>query len=295
MYHPDTHFDTIAAVVGGRPSTSTASSSSSSLLAAAIKDSTTRSFTGKQRNPHSSRSLARPVHQQWQQKKTPAAAQEETLVLGSTTHWTMYSCLGSRPADFGNRGGFDFVGVESFLLKKDKKCLAEQGGKGAIFNGKSGFERRPPLKVQMVDDTVLIDSTDFQKRISNNAINWKRGQSQQGGAHYQDAKKTNKMPRREGKDSGPEAGNGTVIKKYSREEMEGMRFADSGEQQMIWRNVYSGLGAPVVEEYESMAFCDSQRNAVVPRFEPRSFGALPGLLGSGDARGRWNHLNAYVH
>ncbi|CAN1194414.1 hypothetical protein LINPERHAP2_LOCUS42565 [Linum perenne] len=235
MYPPDTSFD----------------------IAAAIKDS-----TAAQRNP---------APQQRQQKNNPADQETTTssFVLGSR-HWTMYSCLDSRPA------AFQIVGVEGLLLKKEKKFPAEfvrRGGSGG-----------PPLKVQMVDDTVLIepDSTVFRKASD---ANWKRTWTQKnhsrgGGACYVAKKKKMKK-----KDS-------SSVKRYSRVEMEGMRLVNSEEQREIWRSVYGGLGAEAVEEYETMVWCDTQKNGH-PRFEyrPNVLGSAAvgtGLLGSG----RWNHLNA---
>ncbi|CAN1253339.1 hypothetical protein LINPERPRIM_LOCUS8291 [Linum perenne] len=74
--------------------------------------------------------------------------------------------------------------------------------------------------------------------------------------------------------------------------MEGMRLVNGEEQREIWRSVYGGLGAEAVEEYETMVWCDTQKNGH-PRFEyrPNVLGSAAvgtGLLGSG----RWNHLNA---
>ncbi|CAL1404646.1 unnamed protein product [Linum trigynum] len=180
-------------------------------------------------------------------------------------------------------GRVEISGGESLLEAKKKKLLADLEG-GAIFKGKTflgnvvgasnGFEESdgPSLKVQVIDDTVLIEPVAVFRNVQNgrqqvNGGNGKRN-GNQGAA---DGKK--KRPRKKGRDlikgnmnqdfvsencsaEGLYPANG----KYSRKDLEEMRFMNIVEQRRIWRSIYNGLGAAVVKEYEELACSRSQKN-----------------------------------
>ncbi|CAL1366048.1 unnamed protein product [Linum trigynum] len=211
---------------------------------------------------------------------------QETLVLGRCGG-KMVTCAnpvsGYSAAAEDVDGRVEVSGGESLLEVKKKKLLADLEG-GAIFKGKSflgnvvdgsnGFEESdgPSLKVQLIDDTVLIEPVSVFRNVQNerqqvNGGNVKRNGFQGAG----DGKK--KRPRRKRKDSVNEKLNRAlepenrgvgglypVNGKYSRKELEEMRFLNIVEQRRIWSSIYNGLGAAVVKEYEELACSRNQKN-----------------------------------
>ncbi|CAI0397170.1 unnamed protein product [Linum tenue] len=107
----------------------------------------------------------------------------------------------------------------------------------------------------------------MNERQQVNGGNVKRNGNQGAG----DGKK--KRPRRKRKDSVNEKLNQAlepqnrgvgglypVNGKYSRKELEEMRFLNIVEQRRIWSSIYNGLGAAVVKEYEELACSRNQKN-----------------------------------
>ncbi|KAJ6289836.1 hypothetical protein OIU78_025705, partial [Salix suchowensis] len=67
-------------------------------------------------------------------------------------------------------------------------------------------------------------------------------------------------------------------RKYSREEMEALRFANIAEQRKLWRDIYTGLGDDAVKGYKDLASSKHHKNASL-NFNPwKHFGRKePGI------------------
>lgn len=168
---------------------------------------------------------------------------------------------------------------------------------------------RRSLKFELIDDTVLIEPVS-ETETANGGANAAERNGKKNGKQGTDGKKE-KMPRRRGKVATKgletsegqkkvtqvgEAQNRTIHvgeirdkcatdgdqmkRKYSRVEMEALRFANIVEQRKLWRDVYTGLGYDVVEGYKDLASSKHQKNVCL-NFNPlEPFGRKePGILG----------------
>ncbi|KAF2300140.1 hypothetical protein GH714_009501 [Hevea brasiliensis] len=167
-----------------------------------------------------------------------------------------------------------------------------------ILGGLKGIDESvsPSLKVEVSDDTALIETVPLPKTgnicVKISGGNGKKNEKQEAGG------KKAKRPRRKGKDvkkvlevgdeqkkmtdfdkaaskisqageaqnSGQK--NGSQIRKYSREEMETLRFVNIVEQRKLWRVICTGLGDAVVKEYNDLAGSRQQKN-IHMNFDPR--------------------------
>ncbi|XP_030470339.1 uncharacterized protein LOC115688604 [Syzygium oleosum] len=168
-------------------------------------------------------------------------------------------------------------------------------------NGIDGSLRRS-LKIQVIDDTALIEPVAFAG-IGNggdkdmgmvaSSSRCTEGNSCKSVKDAADGKKT-KRPRRKGKgakrdnlvhfdepmDACQTKGDGTE-RRYSREEMEALRFVNISEQRKFWREIYNGLG-PVAREYANLASSKHQAQSTLSYHCQRpSLGRAqdPGILG----------------
>ncbi|CAN1256255.1 Gem-associated protein 2 [Linum perenne] len=165
------------------------------------------------------------------------------------------------------------VEISAVLEAKKKKLLAELEG-GAIFN----------LKVKSFVENVESNG-DSSLEVVALVCEGSSGQIKTNENHGADAKK--KRSRRKGKDSAikltnqvAEAaiGNGP---KYSRQEMEAMRFMNIVEQRNFWRSLYNGLEDALVKEYEGLSCSKTQNNSMHRNSDPKQrFGSqTPALHG----------------
>ncbi|XP_021679554.2 uncharacterized protein LOC110664253 isoform X2 [Hevea brasiliensis] len=189
-----------------------------------------------------------------------------------------------------------------------------------ILGGLKGIDEsvRPSLKVEVIDDIALIETVPVPKTgnvgLKIAERNVKKNEKQEA-----DRKKA-KRPRRKGKDGkkiletsneqnkmiqvrkaisikNGEAQNGgqkngDQIRKYSREEMEALRFVNIVDQRKLWRAIHTGLGDAVVKEYNDLAGLKRQKNICI-NFDPRQiFGRkedVPGILENTEDKAE--HLN----
>ncbi|KAJ6917378.1 hypothetical protein NC652_019673 [Populus alba x Populus x berolinensis] len=168
---------------------------------------------------------------------------------------------------------------------------------------------RRSLKFELIDDTVLIEPVS-ETETANGGANAAERNGKKNGKQGTDGKKE-KRPRRRGKVATKgletsegqkkvtqvgEAQNRTIHvgeirdkcatdgdqmkRKYSRVEMEALRFANIVEQRKLWRDVYTGLGYDIVEGYKDLASSKHQKNVNL-NFNPlEPFGRKePGILG----------------
>lgn len=226
---------------------------------------------------------------------------------------------------------------ENLLEAEKNRLLAQLNELGAVFEGNKTHvdnvlndsetvdgikvmdgEVRRPVKIQVIDDTALIESVRVP-RIGNGCFKdmgtiagtAKMLQTYEKKQQV-DGKKA-KRSRRKGKDTKMVSVSARLLQDnndsglnnreeakimYSREEMEALKFFNVVKQQKLWRDVYTGLGPAVMNEYDNLVSSKHQK-PIVKSFDPRmcflSKSAAPGILGVGAARARRNHFNIYVH
>ncbi|KAJ6366470.1 hypothetical protein OIU77_002955 [Salix suchowensis] len=161
------------------------------------------------------------------------------------------------------------------------------------------------LKIELIDDTVLIEPVSVTKTGNGGA-----NVAEKNGKQETDVKKERRTRRRgkvatkgletsEGQKKVTQVGEAQnrsihaggirygcatdgdqTKKKYSRLEMEVLRFANIVEQRKLWRDVYTGLGNDVVEGYKDLSSSKHRKNVCL-NFNPREpFGRKgPGILG----------------
>ncbi|KAF2300138.1 hypothetical protein GH714_009476 [Hevea brasiliensis] len=123
-------------------------------------------------------------------------------------------------------------------LKVEKNEKQEAGGKKAKRPRRKGKDVKKVLEVG--DEQKKM--TDFDKAASKIS---QAGEAQNSGQK-----------------------NGSQIRKYSREEMETLRFVNIVEQRKLWRVICTGLGDAVVKEYNDLAGSRQQKN-IHMNFDPR--------------------------
>ncbi|WCJ41436.1 spliceosome protein-related [Euphorbia peplus] len=198
----------------------------------------------------------------------------------------------------------DVLGEADSVLEAKKKLLL------AKFD--LGFDEsvRPSLKVEVIDDTVLIDTVPVLKNgngcVKNAQRNGKKNEKQEA-----DGKKA-KRPRRKGKDGRKDLGSSDVVKKmpfvgngfngrngngeknwsdkrkYTREEMEALRFVNIVEQRNLWSAVYAGLGDVVMKEYKDLACSRNQKNFQLNCDPSQRFGKKANIHGIHSKAGSGN-------
>ncbi|KAJ6733853.1 hypothetical protein OIU74_005611 [Salix koriyanagi] len=197
----------------------------------------------------------------------------------------------------GNNDNKEFVKVKEsggeILLEAKKKQLREELEVGSIFKNKTsadnnvddfdtnagvsgslrGFDEAVSrsLKIELIDDTVLIEPVSVTKTGNGGA-----NVAEKNGKQETDVKKERRT-RRRGKVATKDGDQ--TKKKYSRLEMEVLRFANIVEQRKLWRDVYTGLGNDVVEGYKDLSSSKHRKNVCL-NFNPREpFGRKgPGIL-----------------
>ncbi|KAK4755668.1 hypothetical protein SAY87_009425 [Trapa incisa] len=219
-------------------------------------------------------------------------------------------------------------GAESILEFK-KKQLLDELEMGSIFQGISlsehpgertliienfpdrGFMRsseevddymRSSLKIEVIDDTAVIEPISGTTRILNETKNNSREDVE--------GKNTAKRARRKGKvrktGSGKaedstqvswrSRGDGAKIV-YSREEMEALRFVGVAEQKKLWKEIYNGLDPAVAKEYMTLSGSKNHQQQGKSSSEssrPLRRSARPGVLGAIAGTGRANPLTVFV-
>ncbi|XP_031274157.1 uncharacterized protein LOC116132626 [Pistacia vera] len=140
---------------------------------------------------------------------------------------------------------------------------------------------RPSLRIEVIDDTALIETVRVSKMIERNG---KKGETEQevdgkkarrSRRKAKDAKKASEMSEKiknltdygAGQDGGLKDGKQEKIM-YSRKEMEALRFVNIVEQRKMWRDVYTGLGPVVMTEYDDL-FSSKHQKHILLNFDPR--------------------------
>ncbi|KAI3407345.1 uncharacterized protein J3R85_021080, partial [Psidium guajava] len=170
-------------------------------------------------------------------------------------------------------------------------------------NGTDGSLRRS-LKIQVIDDTALIEPVSFpgignagdkEMGMVASSTRCSEGNASKNAKAVADGKKT-KGPRRKGKgakrdnllhfdepvDACQTEGDGTK-RRYSREEMEALRSVNVSEQRKFWREIYNGLGS-VAREYANLASSKHRAQSTLSyHCQRQSLGRAqdPGILGEG--------------
>ncbi|KAL5783984.1 hypothetical protein ACOSQ2_006376 [Xanthoceras sorbifolium] len=182
---------------------------------------------------------------------------------------------------------------------------------------------RSSLKIEVIDDTALIETVQVSK-IGNGIegtakkIGW-RGKEEKkqeaDGKKARPSKRSRRMakdtirvlgtserlknitPIMEDQDGGLKNGDPSR-KMYSREEMEALRFVNIVEQRKLWRAIHAGLELTVSNEYDQLA--NSKQKNTLLNFDPRQRFArkpeAPGILREGCSRKADNeleHINGY--
>lgn len=154
---------------------------------------------------------------------------------------------------------------------------------------------RPSLKIEVIDDTALIETVRVPKMIERSGKKGEKEQEVDGKKarrsrrKAKDVKKASEMSEKimnltdngDGQDGGLKNGNQEKIM-YSRKEMEALRFVNIVEQRKMWRDIYTGLGPVVMTEYDDLASFKHQKHILL-NFDPRqNFSRKPeahGILG----------------
>ncbi|XP_030520868.1 uncharacterized protein LOC115734288 [Rhodamnia argentea] len=175
------------------------------------------------------------------------------------------------------------------------------------MEGKNGIDGSlgRSLKIQVIDDTALIEPVvpfpgignggDKEMGMVASSTRCSEGNANKNAKEVADGKKT-KGPRKKGKrakrdnlvhfdesvDACRTEGDGTK-RRYSREEMEALRFVNISEQRKLWREIYNGLG-PVAREYANLASSKHRAQSTLSyHCQRQTLGRAqdPGILGEG--------------
>ncbi|EEF31843.1 hypothetical protein RCOM_1267370 [Ricinus communis] len=192
--------------------------------------------------------------------------------------------------------------VEAGSVFKDKIHVENSLGFDAtagILGGLKGLNEsvKKSLKVEVIDDTAVIGTVVVAKTGNDGANNAERN-LKKNGKQEADGKKA-KRPRRKGKDvkkglvinggqkkmaqaekdmintiqigqyHNGDQKNGDQIRKYSREEMEALRFVNIVQQRKLWRVIYTGLEDAVIKEYDDLASSRHHQKNFHLDFDPR--------------------------
>lgn len=210
---------------------------------------------------------------------------------------------------------------ETHLEAEKNRLLAQLNELGAVFEGNKTHvdnvlndgetvdgikvmdgDVGRPVKIQVIDDTALIESVRVP-RIGNGCLK-DRGiiagtakMLQRNEKKQQVDGKKAKRSRRKGKDTKmvsvsarlvqDEKDSGLNNRKeaeimYSREEMEALKFFNVVQQRKLWRDVYTGLGPAVMNEYDNLASSKHQKPTLKSSDTRTCFlseSAAPGILG----------------
>lgn len=167
------------------------------------------------------------------------------------------------------------------------------------------------LEIQVIDETALIGPISMPKlAFKRSTLKTKNPKEQEDTA---EKTKTKPPPpttttTRRGAKSGffqtkkKKNGNvnvdGNVGKmRYSRKEMEALRFENVVEQRRTWKNIYNGLGPLVRKEYDFLVSSKQDKNVhfIFHDAQQMKNESAPSDFGVVAARGRWNYMNVYVH
>ncbi|KAI9094785.1 hypothetical protein K1719_026591 [Acacia pycnantha] len=87
-------------------------------------------------------------------------------------------------------------------------------------------------------------------------------------------------------------------RKYTRKEIEAVRFVNKAAQRRLWKAIYTGLATAVANEYDSLVSNEHQKNIRL-NYDPQQCltkkKEAPAILSVGAAYGRWRYMNVYVH
>ncbi|CAL0300444.1 unnamed protein product [Lupinus luteus] len=139
----------------------------------------------------------------------------------------------------------------------------------------------PSFGIEMIDETALVGSTFPLAKKTNKQSRKKVGRGGAGGK----MKKENLIVMKNAVVSAAAAV--AVAAKYSRKEMEALRFVNVGQQRKFWKSIYKCLQShDVAKEYDTL---------VAPHNSPQCLLNKKPILGVSAANGRWRIVNVLVH
>lgn len=175
----------------------------------------------------------------------------------------------------------DFESCKESVVKSfrtDSRHRSVEADERMVQNGDGGKMKRREegLKIELIDDTAVIDSTS----VPGNG-NGYRGEKKKQGT---DERRDKRIRRRSkcGKQGLDANGKGKMVGKiveaqknesgrkwvYSRKEMEVLRYVNSEEQRKMWMHIRCCLGPVVLKEYDGLEICTNQKHIRV-NFDPR--------------------------
>uniref|UniRef100_A0A2P2LWT6 Uncharacterized protein LOC8269748 n=1 Tax=Rhizophora mucronata TaxID=61149 RepID=A0A2P2LWT6_RHIMU len=194
--------------------------------------------------------------------------------------------------------------IEDGLFLKDKNHVETVAGfstNSRILGALKGIDGsvRNSLQIEVVDDTALIGPVSVPHSGNHNInVGERTGKNEK---RESDVK--GKRPQRRGKNvrKAPETGesekktsqvgeahnNAQIFgdqmkRKYTRAELEALRFENVVEQRKIWRNIYAGLAHSVAKEYDDLSSSKHLKNNNFnfdPQRHHRRKADGPGILG----------------
>ncbi|RVW59931.1 hypothetical protein CK203_086958 [Vitis vinifera] len=192
-------------------------------------------------------------------------------------------------------------------FKTNSRHKSVEAGEKMVQNGDGGKVKplRGKLKIEVIDDTAVIDSTAIPR--SGN------GCSRQKSKQETDERRDKRTRRKaKGGKQGLEAnGKGKIVAQivevqknesgakrvYSRKEMEVLRYINSEEQRKMWMEIRCSLGPVVLKEYDGLENCTNHKHIRV-KFDPRQQSAkkeeAPAILNYYLLYKNWNELSKRI-
>ncbi|XP_061360218.1 uncharacterized protein LOC133304224 [Gastrolobium bilobum] len=131
-----------------------------------------------------------------------------------------------------------------------------------------------PLGIEVIDETALLDTIPYGTQKKPNSVAVKNGKhSRKRAGKGNGAKNKNKeepQPQPQ-----PPIANSKNNAKYSRKEMEALRFVNVAQQRKFWKAIYAALETAVANEYDTLALATAQLQCL-----PKKKQAPPILTGA---------------
>lgn len=201
----------------------------------------------------------------------------------------------------------------------DEEKISDQQNDSENMNvlRRSHLSLRNSLKIEVIDETALVEPVHVSKIGNGEGIGivcpTRSMQMKVNKSHEPDrGGKKAKRSRRRGREANVSEmhwnlGNVNELDKvngrqkdaegnkivYSRKDMEALRFVNVAEQRRLWKAICKELLPVVAREYSSLTMkigsTSDSRQPLVKREEASS------IISVVAARGRWNHMNIFVH
>ncbi|KAL6191441.1 hypothetical protein ACLB2K_037832 [Fragaria x ananassa] len=138
-------------------------------------------------------------------------------------------------------------------------------------------EKVTSLKVQVIDETALIQTLPMGFLGHGDA------KQQVNGKKARNQRRKEKLANGSKHEAHAGSSGGAKKKKYSRMELEALRFVNPAGQKKLWKHVYNGLGAVVAREYDHLAISmQHQKNIQFNSDHQKCYWKMdeaPGILG----------------